>query len=311
VTQDRSSRPAVGFAAGDAATARALEKLGVDSLWTSGHLSIGRPVTEPISRLGVLAGATERVLIGTAVAVLPLYHPVVVAKQIAEVDVSSGGRVIFGVGVGGEYPGEFDAVAVPVRERAARTDEAIPLLKDLWRGGPVDHSGRFWQLRGTSVSPPPVHLGVPVVVGGRKEPAMRRAALLGDGSLPFLYSPERYARSVVTITEIARAAGRSLDGFEWMVWVYVSVDVDPGVARSTAARSIGAVQAGDASRFGPLVDRVAAVGTPAQVTARLQGFVDAGARHLILVPVGNRGESARRQLLDEIVPALRLPGNAT
>ena len=112
---------------------------------------MGRAVNEPLSGLGVLAGATERVAIGTAVTVIPLYHPVVVAKQVAEIDRASGGRVIFGVGVGGEYPEEFAGVGVPLTERGPRTDEAISLMRSLWTGDRIDHSGRFWWIRGTAI----------------------------------------------------------------------------------------------------------------------------------------------------------------
>src|SRR6059036_1678502 len=83
----------------------------------------------PVESLAWLAARTERVRVGTSILLLPLYEPAIVAKQIADLDNASGGRVTLGVGVGGEYPGEFRACAVPIAERGARTDEAIPLLR--------------------------------------------------------------------------------------------------------------------------------------------------------------------------------------
>ncbi len=85
----------------------------------------------------LLTAWTARVRVGSAVLVLPLYHPVVVAKQLADLDARSGGRVSVAVGVGGEFPAEFDAVGVPLAERGPRTDEAMDVLRSLWAGGPA------------------------------------------------------------------------------------------------------------------------------------------------------------------------------
>ena len=206
----------------------AAERLPIESIWQGGHLLPRHPTGEAITRLALLTAWTERVRVGTAVLLLPLYHPVVVAKQLADLDAWSGGRVSVGVGVGGEFPEEFEAVGVPRGERGARTDEAIGVLRALWRGGPVTHHGRFFQLDDVelvAVTPPGTDPsrrqqgGPPIVVSGRKEAAMRRAARLGDGWMPYLVSPNAYARSVRTIEEEARAAGRDLAGFEWMLYV--------------------------------------------------------------------------------------------
>src|SRR4051812_21026761 len=113
---------------------RALEDLGADSLWAPGHISMGRPVSESIVGLTQLAAVTTRVEVGTAVLILPLYHPVLLAKQLVEIDRLSEGRAVLGVGVGGEYPQEFSALQMPLGERKGRADEAIPLLRSLWRG---------------------------------------------------------------------------------------------------------------------------------------------------------------------------------
>jgi alkanesulfonate monooxygenase SsuD/methylene tetrahydromethanopterin reductase-like flavin-dependent oxidoreductase (luciferase family) len=134
---------------------------------------------------------------------------------------------------------------------------------------------------------------------------MRRAARLGDGWMPYLYSPRRYADSVATIRETAATAGRDLAGFEWFAFVFVNVDDDGDRAREDAARFLGGTYTkGD---FAAMIDRVAAAGTVEQVTATLQAFVDAGARHLVLTPMV-RGEP--RALLDrlfsEVVPRLQV-----
>ena len=118
--------------------------------------------------------------------------------------------------------------------------------------------------------------------------------------MPYLYSPERYARSVATIREEAARLGRDLDGFVWYAYLFVCMDDDGDEARRTAARFLGGTYRSD---FAAMIDRVACVGTPDEVTDRLTAFVRAGAQHLIVVPIGDRQASARR-LLGEILPAV-------
>ena len=109
-----------------------LESLPFDALWVGGHVASPNPSPEALVQLARLAALTTRVRIGTSVLLLPLYPPAIVAKQIADLDRASGGRVTLGVGVGGEYPQEFEACGVPIEERGGRADEAITLLRRLW-----------------------------------------------------------------------------------------------------------------------------------------------------------------------------------
>jgi probable F420-dependent oxidoreductase len=282
-----------------------LESLPIASLWVGGHVASPNPTPEAMVALAWLAARTERVRIGTAILLLPLYPPVIVAKQIADLDRATGGRVTFGVGVGGEYPSEFEACGIPVGERGPRTDEAIPLLRELWSGEPVTHHGQFVEFDRVRIHPSPVQgRDLPVVVAGRQPVAMRRAARLGDGWMPYLYSPRRYADSVAMIRKTAAADGRDLSGFEWFAFVFVNIDDDGDRAREDAARFLGGTYTkGD---FAAMIDRVAAAGTVEQVTATLQAFVDAGARHLVFTPMV-RGDA--RPLLDrlfgDVLPRLR------
>jgi probable F420-dependent oxidoreductase len=274
-----------------------LESLPIDSLWVGGHVASKNPSPEAMVALAWLAARTERVRVGTAILLLPLYPPAVVAKQIADLDQATGGRVTLGVGVGGEYPGEFAACGIPRAERGARTDEAIPLLRRFWTGEPVTHHGQFLEFDDVRIHPSPAQpAGVPIVVAGRQPVAMRRAARLGDGWMPYLYSPRRYADSVATIRETAAADGRDLDGFEWFAFVFLNVDDDGDRARQDAATFLGGTYAtGD---FAAMIDHVAAAGTTDEVAATLQAFVDAGARHLVFTPMV-RGDA--RPLLDRLV----------
>jgi probable F420-dependent oxidoreductase len=258
----------------------ALEELGIDSLWVGGHVASTNPTPEVMAQLARLSAMTSRVRIGTSILLLPLYPPAIVAKQIADLDVLSGGRITLGVGVGGEYPQEFRACGIPLGERGSRTDEAIPLLRRFWSAEPVSHQGRHFTVDDVRIHPAPAQPGgPPIIVSGRQPVAMRRAAALGDGWMPYLYSPRRYAESAARIRESASEAGRTLDRFEWLAFVFVNVDTDAARARAGAAEFLGGTYRQD---FDAFLDRVTATGTVAQVAERLGEYVTAGARHLIL-----------------------------
>jgi probable F420-dependent oxidoreductase len=290
---------------GDLERAAALESQAIDSLWVGGHVASRNPSPEALMGLARLSAATSRVRIGTSILLLPLYPPAIVAKQIADLDRASGGRLILGVGIGGEYPQEFRACGVPMEERGRRTDEAIPLLRRLWTAEAISHDGRFYPMKDVKIHPAPAQPGgPPIVVAGRKEPAMRRAALLGDGWMPYLYSPRRYAASVARVHEIAGEAGRDLSGFDWYAFVFVNVDPDGQRAREEAARAMGGTYNQD---FRAMVDNVAAAGTADEVRTKIEQFVDAGARHFIFATAAGASDpdAIVRRLLEEVIPAVR------
>ncbi len=292
----------------------AAERLPIDSVWQGGHLLPPTHTGEAITRLALLTAWTERVRVGTSVLLLPLYHPVTVAKQLADLDSRSGGRVSVGIGVGGEFRAEFEAVGVPVAERGPRTDEAMQVLRKLWHGGPASHEGkvfRFDDVHLRPVAPPGATKpamrqgGPPLIVSGRKEPAMRRAARLGDGWLPYLVSPSAYRRSVQTIREHAQASGRDLGNFEWMMYLYCSVRRDGDQAREDVASFLGSAY-GD--KPGAMLDRIAPAGTPEYVAERLQEYVDAGVRHFVISPAAHHDTLEVVTLAaEEVLPRLSVP----
>jgi probable F420-dependent oxidoreductase len=282
----------------------ALEARPIDSLWAGGHIASRNPSPEAMLGLARLAAVTERVHVGTSILLLPLYPPALVAKQVADLDRATGGRVILGVGVGGEYPQEFRAMEVPIEERGRRTNEMIPLIRQLWTAEPVTHHGRYYTLEDVRIHPAPVQPGGPrVIVAGRQEAAMRRAATLGDGWFPYLYSPRRYASSVATVQQSAAEAGRDLSSFDWYVWVFLNINPDGQLAREEAARSMGGTYDQD---FSKMVDSVAAAGTPAEVAAKVHDFYDAGARYFVFsaATAGADPRPVLDRLFGEVVPSL-------
>lgn len=257
----------------------ALEALPIASLWVGGHVASPNGAPEVMVKLAQLAALSRRVRIGTSILLLPLYPPAIIAKQVADLDQLSTGRINLGIGIGGEYEQEFRACGIPVKERGKRTDEAIGLLRQLWTAEEISHAGPHYPMERVRIQPAPLQAGgPPIIVGGRKEPAMARAARLGNGWMPYLYSPRAYANSVKRIREIAAENQRDLSRFEWTVFLFTTVRDDEERARQEAASVLGGIYRQD---FRAMADRVTAAGTAEQVAARVQEFVDAGARHII------------------------------
>ncbi|CUU55290.1 probable F420-dependent oxidoreductase, Rv2161c family [Parafrankia irregularis] len=303
----------------DRAWLAAAERLPIESVWHGGHVLPRTGTGEVLTRLALMTAWTERVRVGTAVLLAPLYQPVVLAKQIADLDVHSGGRLSIGVGVGGEFPHEFDAVGVPVAERGPRTDETLEILRALWSGGPVSHHGKFFHFDDVELHPVALRDasgaaprsarpgGPPLLVSGRKGAAMRRAARLGNGWMPYLVSPDAYARTVTTVREHAESAGRDLDasGFEWMIFLYCSIRRDRDRARDDVAKFLGKAY-GD--KPGGMLDRIAPAGTPEDVAARLQEYVNAGVRHFVISPAAHEDTLDVITLAaEEVLPRLVAP----
>jgi probable F420-dependent oxidoreductase len=294
------------------------EELPIDSIWQGGHVLPPAQTGEAITRLALMTAWTERVQVGTSVLLLPLYNPVLVAKQLADLDSRSGGRIAVGVGVGGEFPSEFEALGIPLKERGARTDEAMQVLRTLWSGETVSHHGRFFnfddvKLRPVAADRSAVHAmqsgGPPLSVSGRKDVAMRRAARHGDGWMPYLVSPSAYARSVTTIREAAGEIDRDMHRFEWMIYLYTSIRQKGDDARDDVVAFLGDAYGTDA---GPKLERIAPAGTPAEVAVRFQEYVDAGVRRFIISPAAHENTLEIIKLAtEEVLPRLALPPQAS
>jgi len=305
ILRPKNRMPSVGVVAPTSPVdLRRLEDAGATSFWVGGHIASPNSSPEVVTWLARLVEQTSTAVVGTAALLLPLYPPALLAKQLADLDRASNGRLAIGVGVGGEYETDFAAVEVPIHERGARTDESLSLLRKFWSAEPVSHHGLHHSFDHLRIHPAPTQAGgPPLLITGRKPVAMRRAALLGDGWMPYLYSADRYARSVATIHEHANTIGRSLDDFIWSAYVFVAVDVDATVARNNALNFFGATYRSDYDEF---LDRVACVGTFESVTAKLQAFCDAGAGHFVLVPLGGDTVATAERLLREVVPQLEV-----
>jgi probable F420-dependent oxidoreductase len=289
-TRDAEVDVQIGLLLGGLANATALgalaaeaEALGFDSLWAGDHIAFPAPILDPLQVLACFASHTQRVRLGTCVYLLPLRHPTSVAKMVASLDFISGGRVIFGVGVGGEFPVEFQASGVPVNERGARTNEAITVVRRLWQGDVASHTGRFFRIDPVRLQPPPTQAGGPPIwIGGRSDAAVRRAARHGDGYVGYLLSPESFRERMARIRTLADEGGRAGQAITAALMTFAVVDPDRGSALQRAGAILGAM-------YGRSMETVAAryciAGTADDCRAAVQRYADAGVEHLVVTPL--------------------------
>lgn len=252
------------------------EQLGFDSGWVGDHLSFHPPVLDALGALSGAAGRTRTLALGTGVLLLPLRHPVWTAKQVSTVDALAPGRLLLGVGVGGENPEEWLAAGVPVGERGARLDESLEIVTALLRGEAVDHQGPLLPTRSPVLEPVPA-TPPPIVVGGRSDVALRRAARVGDAWMGVWMSPRRAAQAAERLGELT--SGRPVPAMLMMVFVHVG-DGDEGAALDEAAAFVH-------GQYGlpfEALERWALVGGEQRVADGLDALADAGVSGVILVP---------------------------
>jgi alkanesulfonate monooxygenase SsuD/methylene tetrahydromethanopterin reductase-like flavin-dependent oxidoreductase (luciferase family) len=262
--------------------ARGAERLGFDLVAAGEHVFFHGPVSNAFATLAAAAAVTERIRLLSALTILPLYPMALAAKMTATLDRISHGRFDLGIGVGGEYPPEFEASGVPVAGRGARTDEALGVLVRLLSGEKVTAEGSFGSLRDLRLDPPPVQQPRPPIwAGGRKTPAMRRAGRFADVWMPYMVSPDSFARTLAGARDFATQAGRPATSLAGALFIWGCVDADPGRARRTAVEFVSRLYDQD---FGPLADRYLLHGDPDMVVARLAEFHAAGAETVIFAP---------------------------
>ena len=266
--------------------ARRAEALGFDRITTGEHLMDGnppRPTVLGLPAMAAAAGATRSLRIMTGIVIVPLYHPVMLAKLVSSVDVVSGGRLDFGIGISGQRGTkvEFDAVGISVRTRGRRTDEMLEVMKRLWTEEHVSHDGRFFNFEDVTLLPQPVQKPHPPIwVSGRSDAAMRRAALQGDGWYPYLFTVRRLRRSNEAIREIAAEAGRDLAGFHWGLNQPTSIMEDPEQAFAQAVENVGQRYVTSERSAEDIARALCISGTPEDCVQAIQERINAGVREI-------------------------------
>ncbi len=240
--------------------ARAMERLGYDSLWVSDHVVVPwriaprypysktgdfplPPTTdflEPLTLLALVAGVTEHVSLGTSVLVLPHRHPVLVAKVAATLDRLAPGRLILGVGVGWMQE-EIELFGVPYQGRGVWSDEAIRVMRACWSHEErTSHAGRFFRFQDLGVFPKPAQ-PIPIWVGGDTPAALRRVATLADGWHAAFPTAEELRPALERLREECRRAGRDFSTLTISARIGLSAkrSADATLAQLEALRNTG------------------------------------------------------------------------
>jgi probable F420-dependent oxidoreductase len=269
--------------------AEALDEQGWDSIWLSDSATLGG--VAPLPALAAIAARTERLKLGTGVLVLPPRNPVLLAKELATVDVVSGGRVLPAAGLGIDLPEERGALAVPKGERAARLEEAVAIVKLLWGGEPVSYEGRFWSLDRVTLRPRPVRGKLELWLGGRARTALRRTGRIADGWLASFTAPQEFAAMADEIRAAAAEAGRSIDEDHYGATLFAAPsqsELPPGALDRLSRRSDLRIE-----------DHVA-VG-PDALRSLLDRFRTAGATKFVLIPLAREPIAWLGELRAEVV----------
>ncbi|HVA79368.1 MAG TPA: LLM class flavin-dependent oxidoreductase [Candidatus Binataceae bacterium] len=279
---------------------------GYDIVWAGDHVAFTGPISDPLIQLSYFSALRPELTFGTSIYLLPLRNPVTTAKVVATLDRMLGaGHFIFGVGVGGEFPPEFEASGVPVKERGGRATESIRIIKRLWTEDRVEHRGKYFSFGAIRMEPKPATPGGPPIwVGGRAEAALRRAALHGDGWMPYVVTPKRVSEGLEFIAREAERAGRKIERFGTCVHLFCTLGPTYEAALAVAAEHLSKRYAMD---FREPAKRYAALGTPAQVAERVAEFIKAGVRDIGIDSICHpRDRSAQLdQFAREVIPLIR------
>ena len=268
-----------------AATLARMEDAGVDHVVVGDHVSffVGLGF-DGLIQATALVSLHPSLPVYTSVYLLPLRHPVVVARQLSTLAAIAPGRVVFGVGIGGEDRHEVEICGVDPATRGARMDESLRVLRSLQSGVKTTYRGRFFDIVDALILPQP-DSPIPLIVGGRSIAAVRRAGRLGDGWLGIWVSPERFAAAVKQVAEEAGAVGRKDAPTRHGMTVWCGLGDRARDARAAVSSSMEAVYQQPFARF----ERYCPFGRPAEVAEFLAPYVEAGCRDFNLLA---RGASA-------------------
>ena len=282
------------------------EEAGLDSVWVGDSLT-AKPRLEPLTTLAAVAARTSRVRLGTAVLLMALRHPVLLAQTLGTVDLISRGRLMIAAGVGGafnaEQESEWKNAGVSARRRASRMEEMVQIIKGLGRGETVDFSGRHFDMDSVTVKPWPVQEGgVPIYLACHwrspaREAQIRRAVTLADGIMSISDTPEEHAWVIEAARAEAVELGRDPNSIKTVMYLTVNMDTDLARAEAESERFLlgyyGAEIWGD--RWGPF-------GGPEGVKERIAEYLEAGAGTVVVRFASFEPEKQLSDFLEQVAP---------
>ena len=277
------------------ATAEWAEQQGFDAVWAGDHIVHPWQFMECLVTLSFVAARTRRCAIGTCVLLLPMRQLSIAAAQIATLATLSNGRFNLGIGVGGEWPLEWQAAGVPTTERGARLNEALPLLRRLCTGEVVNFDGRFNRFSDFSLAPVPPR--IPLYLAGREAAALARVGVHGDGWIGFFLTPHGFRRDSRVIDEVRERAGRADIPFERGMLLHFHLDEDEDAALDRAlALNFGFPRelplAGNAEQL----RRFALIGSAATIRERIEEYFEAGCGTFSLAPMERENSAYQEQI---------------
>jgi alkanesulfonate monooxygenase SsuD/methylene tetrahydromethanopterin reductase-like flavin-dependent oxidoreductase (luciferase family) len=265
--------------------ARILDQ-GIDHVFMADHISfINGLGMDGLINAATLAAQDERLKVVVGVYLLALRHPLTVARQLATIAQSAPGQLILGVGVGGEDRNEIAMCGVDPATRGRRTDECLAVLNGVADGTPFSFDGDFFQFERAIIRPAP-DPAIPILIGGRVEASLERAARFGDGWLAVWVSPERFERARATVDTRAAELGRpapTLHGLQ----LWAGIDNDREVARARLASAMEAFYHVPFERF----EKYSPYGTVAEVADFLARYRDAGCGLFNVMPIAESEEA--------------------
>ena len=285
------------------AAAREAEAHHFHSVWAPDATLPGYPWLDSLAVLGGVVAVTNRVQVGTSIFVLARRNPVLLAHALATLDYLSGGRFIFGIGVGerGFRPNEFAVAGVPHKHRGRITDENLRLLQRLFTESAVTHDGTHFKAEAVTIEPKPVRPGgIPFWIGGRAEASLRRAAELGAGWIPALITPDDFREGWTRLGEYAVAVGRDPARITGAIHIFASIGPSYEAAASVLAPAIEAIFHAPLAHFAPLC----LVGTADQWVEQIGRYAEVGVRHVNVLLYTQDLLGDVQQIGAEVVPRL-------
>ena len=290
-------------------TYREIERLGFDGLFTGERFATYyEPAFDCASLVTAMACATERIAVGTAAVVMSMRHPSLLAKEFACIDQIAAGRLILGVGIGGELPSEFKAMGASLRDRGRRASESIEIIRRYLRGERFSYHGKYFDLDDVWIDPPAARPDTPIWYAGRADAARRRAALHCDGFLTYFSSPAICRHMFSSVRTHAEQAGRNVPSdYAWGTIVNLSLGDDrPAAVRR--AKEYLARNYDNPALLGEKGDQYVVAGGTDECLEGLQAYADAGCTHLIFSLIPDPKSvliDQIRRVATELLPALR------
>jgi alkanesulfonate monooxygenase SsuD/methylene tetrahydromethanopterin reductase-like flavin-dependent oxidoreductase (luciferase family) len=317
--------------------AREAERLGYDVVWVndfiawttyqnSTHVSSGSleaveragPDAEPtyfesLTTLSFVAGVTESVKLGIAVLCLPFRNPIIAAKQVANIDVLSGGRMILGIGVGAAkstHNVDFEVLGVSRVDKYDKTKDYLRAMMEIWQSDKPVYDGPFISFPETEFAPKPTQKPYPPIwFGGGGAKSVELCAEFGSGWLPPWVVPDEYPGRIAALNEAAARYGRGDVAFDIGTEVYVCVAPDSADARNSAAKTVGVLPEGFAAdATAAAVEAAGLIGSPKEISEKLAQYVEAGVRCYEMKFIYHDVDDYVRQMTmfaETIIPAYR------